>query len=190
MRKVKNFKIHLRTKDIIRSIKRLSPDVQAIEDFDFRVQKACRYYSNFVKPCVIYDAFTKGLHNFVYEKDAPSRWIARSIFFVSIGEILEEEYKKNPDLYGQYSEKIVSTLAVDALDQSKNFISRLIAIEAQSENCDISRSVEIPSQFYEEISQMVPMDKINISLQEGSLLPKYSMCAMVYWTPSKKKSKK
>ncbi|MDR2860559.1 MAG: hypothetical protein LBV66_01850 [Elusimicrobiota bacterium] len=188
MRKVKNFKINLRTKDIIRSIKRLSVNETGFpEDFDITVQKACRYYSNFIHPSVIYDAFNKDSIVSISEKDAPQKWIARSILFVTIGSLLEQECKKNMTQFGEYTETIVSSIAVDALDQSKNFVCRIISSEADNENCDISRAVEVPNEFYAGLSKVIPIDKIDISLEDDKLSPKYSLCSMVYWTPSKKK---
>jgi hypothetical protein len=190
MRKVKNFHINLRTKDIVRSIKRLSPNDEFSDDIEIDIKRACRYYLKFICPSVVYEVFTKDFSDFNYDKDAPSKWVARSVFFTTIGSLLEEEYKNNPSLFSRPGDNLISAIAVDALDQSKNFVCRLIASEAQEEDCDISRPVEIPNEFYDRISQVIPIDKINMSLENGELIPKYSLCAMVYWTPAKKKSKK
>jgi hypothetical protein len=187
MRKIKNFKINLRTRDIVRSVKRLAPGTEFSQELDIEVQKACRHYYKFIRPCLIYDTFSKGTLEFLPEKDAPAQYIARSVFFVSIGAAIEDVKK---DLDAPNGENIVNCIAVDALDQSKNFVCRLISDEAEEEECDISRAQEIHGEFYERLSSIIPIDKIDISLCENTLIPKYCLCAEVYWTPSKKKRKR
>ncbi|MDR1196254.1 MAG: hypothetical protein LBL00_07255 [Endomicrobium sp.] len=191
MKKIRNFKVNLRTREIIRVIKKLTNAAEMDVETEEFVQRACHFYSGFVAPSVVYDTFSKDTVSFVYEKDAPSKWIARSVFFITIGTKLEEEFKKNESAFGEHSKTIVSAIAVDALEQAKNFTQRLIAAEAADENCDISRSAEIPADLYEEAAKVVPADKIDISVIEGKLSPQYSTCGLFYWTPSgKRKARK
>ncbi|MDR2771989.1 MAG: hypothetical protein LBB93_00805 [Elusimicrobiota bacterium] len=190
MRKVRNFNINLRTKEILRSIKRLNAETEIDAAVEIEVQRACRYYLSFISPSVIYDVLKKDLSDFAYEKDAPAKWIARSVFFVSIGDQLQKEGEENPSLFSRCGENLLSTIAVDALDQSKSFVCRLIAKEAELEDCSITRAIEIPAEFYPPIIEKIPIDKIEMAFENGVLFPKYSFCAMVYWMPNKKKSNK
>jgi hypothetical protein len=143
-----------------------------------------------LSPAVVYDTFSKKSLSFIYEKDAQTKWIAQSIFFVTIGDTIEEEYKKNETAFGQYTSKIVSAIAVDALEQSKNFVQRIISNEAQDENCEITRPVNIKNEYYEEVSKIIPSDKIGINIKAGIIFPKYSSAGLFYWTASKKKNRK
>jgi hypothetical protein len=77
----------------------------------------------------------------------PLKWIAESVFFVTIGGDLYEKYKKNERTFGEHIGKIISAVGVDALEQSKNFVQRLISNEAQGENCKISKSIDILASF-------------------------------------------
>jgi hypothetical protein len=154
------------------------------------VQRACHYYSKFISPSVVYETFSKDTITFVFEKDAPSKWVAQSVFFVTIGTSLEEEFKKDGKAFGEHSNTIVSAIAVDALEQAKNFTQRLAAGEAETENCDLSRGVDLPSDLYEEAAKIIPVEKIDVSVRDGKLIPQYSNCGVFYWVPSKKKSKK
>lgn len=178
-------------REIIRVFKKLTNTAEMSVETEETVQRACHFYSKFISPSVVYDTFSKDMITFVYEKDAPSKWVAQSVFFVTIGTKLEEEYKKNEKAFGEHTNTIVSAVAVDALEQAKNFTQRLISAEADAENCDISRSTDLPADLYEEASKIVPIDKIDISIQEGKLIPQYSNCGLFYWIPSgKKKSKR
>ena len=190
MRKIRNFKVNLRSREIIRVIKKLTNNTELPVELEEAVQRGCHFYSKLLVPSVVYDTFGKGTTDFVYEQDAPPKWVAQSVFFVTIGPDLQEEYKENKEAYGEHTGKIVSAIAVDALEQSKNFVQRLITSEASDENCDISRSVELPAEMYEEAYKIVPADKVDIFIQEGKLVPQYSSCGIFYWIPSKKKTSK
>ena len=189
MRKIKNFRVNLRVREITRVIKKLINAPELPVEIEEAVQRGCHFYSKFIVPCVVYDAFAKDALPFVYEKDAPAKWAAQSIFFLTIGRQLQEEFKKNEEAFGEHTGKIVSAVAVDALEQSKNFIQRLIAGEAEEENCELSRSVELPADLYAEAAKLLPIDKIGVSIDDGTLEPQYSCCGLFYWMPSKKKSK-
>ena len=190
MRKIKNFKVNLRVREIMRVIKKLSNVAELSPDAEEAVQRGCHFYSKFISPSAVYDTFKKGGLPFVYEKDAPQKWAAQSVFFVTIGSALYEEYKKNEQTYGEHTGKIVSAVAVDALEQAKNFIQRIISNEAEDEGCEISRSADIPRDLCVEASKNVAAEKIGIAASENGLEPQYSSCGIIYWTPSKKKSAK
>jgi hypothetical protein len=186
MRKIKNFKVNLRVKDISRVVRKLVN----IADMSVELEETIRFYIKFLSPAVIYDTFSKESLTFVYEKDVPQKWVARSIFFVTIGSAIEEEYKRNENAFGDHTNKIVSAIAVDALEQSKNFAQRIISGEAQDENCQITRPVNIENEYYEEISKIIPINKIGVIVESGVICPKYSSAGLFYWIPSKKNSKK
>ncbi|BAG14054.1 hypothetical protein AGMMS5026_05480 [Endomicrobiia bacterium] len=190
MRKIKNFRINLRIKEILGIIKKLVNVVELSIEVEEAVRRCCRFYSRFLVPSAVYETFSKEMLPFVFEKDVPSKWIAESVFFVTIGGDLYEEYKKDEGTFGEHTGKIISAVAVDALEQSKNFIRRLISSEAQEENCEISRNVDIPPLLYETTTGCIPADKIGISVEDGKLNPRYSECGLFYWIPSKKKTKK
>jgi hypothetical protein len=190
MRKIKNFRINLRIKEILRIIKRLVNAVELSVEFEEAVRRCCRFYSIFLVPSAVYETFSKEKLPFVCEKDAPLKWIAESVFFVTIGGDLYEEYEKDERTFGKHTGKIISAVGVDALEQSKNFIQGLISNEAQGENYEISRSVDIPPHLYEMAAGCIPADKIGISAEDGKLNPRYSECGLFYWVPSKKKAKK
>jgi hypothetical protein len=190
VRKIKNFKVNLRVKEISRVVRKLINIADMSMELEETVQRCCRSYAQCLAPSVIYETFSKEALPVAYEQNAPVKWIAESVFFVTIGNSLCEEYKKNEGAFGEYTDKIVSALAVDALEQSKNFVQRLIFSEAQEENCEISRVVDIQKDLYNEFAKFIPIDKIGVSVEYDDINLKYLFCGLFYWIPSKKKTKK
>jgi hypothetical protein len=187
MRKIKNFKINLRLKAISRVVKKLINTAELPEELEATIRRCCLFYAKFLVASVVYETFSKKALPFAYDKDIPPKWVAESVFFVTICDGLYDEYKKDENAFGQHTGKIVSAIAVDALDQSKNFAQRLISNEAQEENCEISRVVDVPSNLYAKFSQIVPTHKIDIIIESGDIVPKYLACGLFYWIPSNKK---
>jgi hypothetical protein len=179
-------------KDISRVIRKLINVVDVSVELEETIQRCSCFYVKFLSPSVVYDTFSnsKEFLPFVYERDVPPKWVAESIFFVTIGNALEEEYKKNENAFGEHTSKIVSAIVVDALEQSKNFVQRIISNEAQDENCEVTRAVDIGSKYYKEICKIIPVDKIGISVEIGNIYSKYSSAGLFYWIPSKRKTKK
>jgi predicted lactoylglutathione lyase len=201
MRKIKNFKVNLRIKEIGRVVARVTNNTPLPEELANNIVKACRYYSKFIVPCVVYDSFAKDslaldLHPDETEfskkdettksKDVPKRWVAQTFFILTIGNKLFEEFEKNRESFGQYSSEIVTAIAVDSLEQAKNFIQRLTAKEASEENCDISRSNETPKTFFKQISEQLSPEKIGVFVENEEFIPKYSMSGFFYWLHRKK----
>ena len=191
MRKIKNFKINIRTREISRIIRKLL-DVEDLPiEVEESVQKACFVCEKIIKPAVVYDTFSKESMIFPIEIEAPEKWVAISPYILTIGNVIEEEYNKNKELFGEYAVQIISAISADALDQSRNFVQKLLASEASDENCELSRSIELPKQYNSDIIKFLPMGKINLILSEdGDFIPKNSMAGIYYWIPLKKRNKK
>ena len=190
MRKIKNFKINLRVRDISRVIRKVINIPELSAELEETVGRACFHYSKFLNLSVVYDTFAKGASAFVYEKDAPAKWVAQTLFCVTIGGVLSEEFEKDRQAYGEHTEKIVSTVAVDALEQGKNFIQRIISNEAGEESCELTRSLEFPQDLYETAVANLDVSKISVSYEGNELKPRYTAFGVFYWVPSKKKPQK
>ncbi|MEA5000801.1 MAG: hypothetical protein VB017_02815 [Endomicrobiaceae bacterium] len=191
MRKIKNFKINIRPREISRILRKLLNITELDIDVEESVQRACFFYGKCIKPAVVYDTFSKETAVFSFIGETPSKWIAVSPFILTIGNALKEEFDSNRDIFGEYTTQIVSAISADTLEQSKNFVQKLIASEAGDENCELSRHLEISSNFYHDVFQILPVEKINVTLSEdGKFKPSYSAAGLFYWIPLKKRSKK
>ena len=155
------------------------------------IQKSCFVCEKIIKPAVVYDTFSKEAMTFSLEIEPPEKWIAVSPYILTIGNVLQEEYNKNKSLFGEYGVQIVSAISADALEQSRNFVQKLLASEASDENCELSRNIDLPKQYNSEIIEYLPVDKINLSLtDDGNFIPESSMAGLYYWIPLKKRGRK
>ena len=191
MRKIKNFKINIRTREISRIIRKLLNVEDLPIEVEESVQKACFICEKVIKPAVVYDTFSKETMIFPIEIEAPEKWIAVSAYVLTIGTVLEQEYNKNKELFGEYGVQIISAISADALEQSRLFIQKLLSSEASDENCELSRNIELPKQYNKEIIKFLPIDKINLSLtEEECFVPVNSIAGIYYWIPLKKRNRK
>ena len=192
MRKIKNFKISIRTREVSRIVKKLLN----VEDLDIEVeeaiQKSCFICEKIIKPAVVYDTFSKESMFFNVDIEKPEKWIAVSLYVLTIGNVLQEQYEKNKSLFGNYAVQIISAISADALEQSKSFVQKIINSEITKEdNCELSRSIEIPQQYNQEIIKYLPIEKINISLsEENKFVPINTSAGLYYWIPLKKRNRK
>jgi len=189
MRKIKNFRVNLRVKEVLRLARELINAAELFEEIEQSVQRYCRFYCKFVVPSMVYETFPKGMLPFSCGKGTPSKWVAGSIFFVTIGNGVCDEYEKNKKTFDEYGGKFVSAIAVNALEESEKFARKLILSEAQEENCVLSEKVVIQKDLYEMAAQNIPINKIGMSIEAGKLNPRYSSCGLFYWTPLKKNKK-
>ena len=191
MRKIKNFKINIRTREISRIIRKLLNMEELTIEIEEAVQKSCFVCEKIIKPAVVYDTFSKEAMTFTLEIDPPEKWIAVSPYILTIGDVLQQEYEKNKSVFGEYGVQIVSAISADALEQSRNFVQKLLASEASEENCELSRNVDLPKHYNNEIVSFLPVDKINLSLaDDGSFIPANTIAGIYYWIPLKKRSRK
>jgi hypothetical protein len=82
MRKIKNFRINLRIKEILRVIKKFLNAVELSVEFEAVVRRCCHFYSRFLIPSAIYKAFSKETLPFVCEKDVPLKNGLPEVFFL------------------------------------------------------------------------------------------------------------
>jgi len=189
MRKVKNFRVNLRAKEISRLLKGFINTAELAEEIEKSIPQYCYFYCKFIVPSLVYETFSKDVFLFDCSEDVPPKWIAKSVFFVTLGNNLYEEYEKNKEAFGEYTEKIVSAIATGALEESKKFARKLILNEAREENCELSENLSISKDLCESAANNIPINKIGMSVESGKLNPCYSSCGLFYWVPLKKTRK-
>ena len=74
MRKIKNFKINIRTREISRIIRKLLNMEELPIEIEEAVQKSCFVCEKIIKPAVVYDTFSKETMIFPIEFEAPEKW--------------------------------------------------------------------------------------------------------------------
>ena len=195
MRKIKNFKISIKSREVSRMLRKLLDMEELSIDIEEAVQKACFYYNKTIKPAVVYDTFSKESMALNLNIETPAKWIAVSPYIVTIGNELQEEFNKNQELFGNYTVQIVSAISANTLEQSKNFIQKILTDDAKDEYCELSRNIEIPNDLYPQICKILPIDKINVSLlnieenKSFKFNPSNTITGLYYWIPIKRRKK-
>jgi len=196
MRKIKNFKINIRPREISRMLRKLLNVEELSIDIEEAVQKACFFYNQTIVPAVVYDTFSKEsmICSFA-DIETPEKWIAISPYVVTIGNKLQEEFNNNQEKFGEYTIQIVSAISSDTLSQAKNFVQKILTDDAQNDYCELSRSIEVNSNLYPEICKVLPIEKINVSLlnleeNKFKFEPSNTITGLYYWIPKKKRSKR
>ena len=190
MNKIKNFRINLREKEILRLLKKtlkieVTPQVQAA------LKAQCEQLQKIITPASIYATFQKDKLPLKLAFNAPDKWIAATIFAVTIGKdfesvVAEEQSKSESMLSG-----ITHCIGVEALEQSVNFIGRLISDEAKEEEGELSQKLIIADvSDIEVLCQSLPIVKIGVSFTQNSgVVPMFSSFGLYFWLPNKKKKK-
>lgn len=126
MRKIKNFKINIRPREISRIVRKLINVSELSIDIEESVQRACYFYGKTINPAVVYETFAKDTTTFVFDNpEIPNKWVAASYYILTIGNTLKEEFEKNQDVFGQYTTQIVSAISADTLENQKVLFKNL-----------------------------------------------------------------
>ncbi|MFC1501688.1 hypothetical protein ACFL58_04510 [Elusimicrobiota bacterium] len=193
MKKIKNYKINLRRKEILRVLKKTTQVTDITPEIEERVQTESLRLQDYVMPSAIYDTKPKDKipDEFIKDKEN-ANYIAATMYFVTIGDKIEQEIKAIHERGDNILEQIIHSIALEATEQSINFIQRLVKDEAENQDCEITRGIHINSpDSISKLLSILPGDKININFEENrNLYPLYSSAGTIYWMPLKKQRKK
>ena len=138
MRKIKNFKITIKNREVSRMLRKLLNVEELSIEQEESVQRACFFYNKTINPAVVYDTYSKESGIFSFNLEEPAKWIAFSPYIITIGNKLQEEFNKNKDMFGEHTIQIVSAISANTLEQSKNFVQKILGDDAQKEYCELS----------------------------------------------------
>lgn len=189
MKKIINFKINIRQKEVIRLLKtkvsEITPQlVEAVEEESKRIQKT-------IVPAGIFETIAKDKNDKITSLTVspPSNWVASSFYIVTIGDLIEKEIKDAQTRQESILSNILHTLAMEALDQTTNFICRLINSEAVDDECETAVRQNITdANSFNILMEFLPAEKIGIkTTHENTIHPLYSSAGIIFWLPAKKK---
>jgi negative regulator of sigma E activity len=192
MKKIKHYKINLRVREILRILKNTTQVSDITPKLEEAVKRESVRLQKIVAPAAMYETQTKEHFPPELVSTPPGNWIAASVYLVTIGNDVEQEIKDARDRGETILSQILHAIALEALDQSANFIRRLINEEARDEECELSKNTTINSaEEWRKFCEAVPGDKIGVSFSGTSeFQPMYTSCGMIFWMPMKKRSAK
>ncbi|MHB9155169.1 MAG: hypothetical protein ACYC5N_05670 [Endomicrobiales bacterium] len=189
MKKIKKFKINIRLKEVLRLLKNTTQVPQITPEMEEAVQKESRRLSALITPAALYETHPREKLPSGLGENPPENWVAASLILVTIGADVEREIREAQQKGDKVRGHILHSLALEALEQSGNFVNRLITDEAKEESCELSRRQAPASRpVWDTFFSLVPGDKIGVQLLEsGEFNPIYSTGALAYWSPAKKR---
>ncbi|MBI3013181.1 MAG: hypothetical protein HYY63_06105 [Elusimicrobia bacterium] len=189
VRKIKKYKISLRPSFVLRNVKKKSPLQKSEEETEIQIQSEIERTSALLEPVALYETFSCGS---VPETLKPllsqsPESVSLSLIATTIGTPLESEIQK---LRAQdtHQSAVLEAIASEALDQSLNFVLKLIGEESKLENCDCSPPWLLESSQLKHSLELLQSQKAGISVDENSQIsPLYSRVSFCFWNPIKKR---
>jgi hypothetical protein len=191
VKKIKGFKINLRSRDILRFLKNTANISEVTPQLEEAIKREKTKLEKTLKPAIVFETLTKDKVDFDLGLDMPPRWISASFCVATLGIEAEKNLQEAECSAEGLSGKIIHSIYLEALEQSVNFVSRIISDEAKQDNCELSERMKLSSYTaLHRLFEIVTVDKIGVSLLDTKeLQPQYTTCAVFFWIPNSKKKR-
>jgi hypothetical protein len=201
MNKIRGFKIRLRKREILRTLRYDGRYTEIGPDIELLIQNQIENAYSLIHPSVVYITFFNKDDEFDDIKktivkgskqveDLLKKAEAFTLMAVTIGPDLEREVDniKESDLTAAY---VLDTAGSEAVEQSANFVSKILKNEASTQECSLSMRFspgygDWPVEASNDVFKYVDASKIDMSLsRSGILVPRKSITAVQAWVPDK-----
>ncbi|MBN1621183.1 MAG: hypothetical protein JW871_01165 [Endomicrobiales bacterium] len=192
MRKIKKYKINLRTRNIQQLLKTISKVSEITPQIEEAVKREKDHADRIISSAAIYDTVDREKVNFDLGIEMPENWVAATFYLVTIGSEIEREIRDVQSTEENILAKILHSIGLDALDQSANFITKLINEEAKQEDCTLTNQYKLTSfAVLDNVFKIIDSEKIGVKLKNNKTFePQYSSCGVIFWVPIKKHAKR
>lgn len=170
---IKNFKVNLRQGYIFRELKKRKIAAGPEEEFTEKLKEI----QSRIKPATVYDSFKPEIFRSHFDA---GKALVVSLFAVTLGNAVETPEKN----------EITDASLKDGLDVAKNFVTKLIQIEAEEEHCELMEPVEMePEKIFknQKILKTLDFSKIDIKFQDNVISPENTKFFTINWILKKKK---
>jgi hypothetical protein len=183
MTKIKNFRIHLRAREIGRLLKAQSK-LQLTPELEASIEHAITHWKRILQPAAVYTTLTRGTAEKATALPLADPAVAVSTIAATIGPALDQEIQAATDRQDTLQAALLSALRDEALQQAVQFIGRLIDDQAKDEECDLSemRVVE-DGVLAASLGSLLGAQRIGIPVNpDTSKLPPHSRLVWTVWT--------
>ncbi len=189
MKKIKKFKINVRVREVMRLFKATAENPEITPQLEEAIEKQTASVSKLLAPAAVYETFFKEKFPHELIVSPPDNWVAASLYLVTVGGEIERVKNEAAARGENFVSQIIHAIGLESLEQSANFVCKLIDGEAQEEGCDLSDRKRVnTADFYRTLFVSLPGDKIDVKLLDNNTLsPLYSSGGVIYWLPLKKK---
>ncbi len=194
IRKIKKFKINVRPFGVLRHLKKQTTIEPGKEPEDSELEAAIAQVQPHVVPCAVYRTFSlsetpEPLKTLLLQ--SPTKTLSLSIIAATIGRPIESELENVSQKNDAYQSALWNSIARESLEQSFNFVERLIGGEAETESCELSSLLPAGAELLEPILAALEAQKADINLNDsGQISPFFTGLRYGFWTPLKGRNAK
>jgi len=191
MTKIKNYRINLRPRDVVRNLKASEGESFDIS-WEVNTEPLLPALKPFVKPAAIYTTLTRSTANKATPLELPQKAIAMSVIVATIGPGLAQERERVEAEGDSVRARFISAVEKEALDQSIAFGLRLITNQAKDEESELSEafSCQDPETLHR-LAALLGVERIGLNSDTQPIeLPPYARLHYVIWMPAGKTSSK
>ncbi len=192
MNKIKNYKINLRQACILRILKNTTQVSQITPQLEEAVTNEIARVQAVSTPAAGFVTLMRDKVPVELAGNALANWVAATLYLVTIGPKIESEIAEARSRGESILGNILHASAMEALEQSVNFVYRLVTDEAKDEECELSSrdALTLDETASARFAELIDPEKIGVSSIIGdNRTPAYTACGIIYWTPVKKRKK-
>jgi len=188
MTRIKNFRINLRPREIVRWLKK-ERGYEVTPALEASVEHSQADMKRFLQPSALYTTIARATAEKTTPLPLPAKDVALSVVAVTLGPALEiERQAAASQADDTLREPLLSAFMQEALSQAMAFSMRLVQEQAKDEDCELSdpQPVQDSAQIAA-LSALLSTSRIGLEINpEAPALPPYARMAWVSWTPLRK----
>jgi hypothetical protein len=192
LNKIKNYKINLRQACILRLLKNTTQVSQITPQLEAAVSNEASRVGAAISPAAGYVTLKRDQIPVELCGNVVDSWVAATLYLVTIGSKIESEIAEARTRGESILGNILHASAMEALEQSVNFVYRLLTDEARDEECELSSHAELAldETAAARFAELISPEKIGVKSFKGeNRSPAYTACGIIYWMPVKKRKK-
>lgn len=184
MTKIKNFRITLRPREIARLLKNQAK-LQITPALEASIEHAISEAKHQLHPAAVYTTLTRSTAEKATSLPLADPAVAASAIAVTIGSLFEADIAGATERQDAMQAALLNALREEALQQSIQFIVRLIEDQAKEEECDMSAPHEVTDGvLLGSLGALLGAGRIGINLQQDTpQLPPYARLVWTVWSP-------
>lgn len=185
IRKIKKYKISVRPFGVLRQFKKQLPPGAAQEPPEAEVEAIIARVQPHVTPCALYASYSKSETPAALQelwKSSPEKSLTLSVIAATIGSAVESVIERDA---------LWNSVARESLEQSFNFVEKLISEEAVDESCELTSLLPASAEQAGPLLQALESHKADIIVNDsGQVIPLFTGLRYCFWTPLRGKNAK
>lgn len=199
--KIKKFKVALHKREIIRNLRIANPDIKEVtEQLDQLINTEIENSVNYISSSAVFDTFKEQTiqEKLNFSPDAnisfpelnlpSSNVVATSLFVVTVGDKIEQQIRSVETESKHIHAQVIRAIGLESLEESINFVLRILKDDAEKDNCILSPVEKISSiELSRKTMEFLAATKISVDIDDkNKLAPMFSSIGLLNWYYSKK----